>query len=66
MHTFEVQYDKSYRFNAFLFMEKSVTDKSVALIISPNYNIEINILPHIFHAPYANTVNSTINLHFHN
>jgi hypothetical protein len=66
MHTFEVQCDKSYRFNAFLFMENSVTDQSVALILSAIYNTEINILPHIFHAPCANTVNSTINLHFHN
>jgi len=41
MHIFEEQCDKIYRFNAFLFMEKSVTDKSVALILSPNYDKEI-------------------------
>ena len=41
MHIFEAQCDKSYRFNAFLFMEKSVTYKRLALILFPNYNIEI-------------------------
>jgi hypothetical protein len=66
MYIYEVQCDKSYRFKAFLFMEKSVTDKSVALILSPNYNIEIKHSAAHISRTCANTVNSTINLYFHN